>query len=206
MSSQNQQNVKELLTNAEKHLHRMFLIGAILGALSCFARADFNLPMYAFLYIMWDQDDVSIRFRSSSLNWKPARSWLDASNCFTFDRTTSLNWCFFWRSLSSEISSGSSTGCPTGGPMKVPSCNQACTTSSSSVHSATSSSSSLCWALSQLWRPMTWRMLRPTFSRRLKNDREDNEIFKIKAFLNDYLRNRRSLQFSLKSVNLHLVS
>ena len=57
--SQQQPNVKEILTNAEKHLHRMFLAGAILGALACFARADYNLPLYAFLYIMWDQDDVS---------------------------------------------------------------------------------------------------------------------------------------------------
>ena len=50
----NKKKVTELLTNAEKHLHRMFLAGAILGALSCFARPDFNLPPYAFLYIMWD--------------------------------------------------------------------------------------------------------------------------------------------------------
>ena len=49
-----QQQVTELLTNAEKHLHRMFLAGAVLGALACFARADYNLPLYAFLYIMWD--------------------------------------------------------------------------------------------------------------------------------------------------------
>ena len=27
-----------------------------MGALSCFARADYNLPLYAFLYIMWDQE------------------------------------------------------------------------------------------------------------------------------------------------------
>ena len=54
-----QPNVQEILTNAEKHLHRMFLAGAVLGALACFARADYNLPLYAFLYIMWDQDDVS---------------------------------------------------------------------------------------------------------------------------------------------------
>ena len=60
MSQQiNKEKVKQLLTNAEKHLHRMFLAGAIFGALACFGRADFNLPLYAFLYIMWDQDDVS---------------------------------------------------------------------------------------------------------------------------------------------------
>ena len=59
MNPQQQQQVKELLTNAEKHLHRMFLAGCIFGALACFGRADYNLPLYAFLYIMWDQDDVS---------------------------------------------------------------------------------------------------------------------------------------------------
>ena len=58
-----QPNVQEILTNAEKHLHRMFLAGAVLGALACFARADYNLPLYAFLYIMWDQDDVSVEIR-----------------------------------------------------------------------------------------------------------------------------------------------
>jgi len=40
----------------------MFLAGAIFGALSCFARADYNLPLYSFLYIMWDQDDVSLLY------------------------------------------------------------------------------------------------------------------------------------------------
>ena len=56
---QNAAQVKQLLTNAERHLHNMFLAGCIFGALACFGRADFNLPLYAFLYIMWDQDDVS---------------------------------------------------------------------------------------------------------------------------------------------------
>ena len=59
MNNTQKQQVQQLLTNAEKHLHRMFLAGCIFGALSCFGRADFNLPLYAFLYIMWDQDDVS---------------------------------------------------------------------------------------------------------------------------------------------------
>ena len=49
----------EVLDRTEKHIHNIFLAGAIIGALSCFARADYNLPMYAFLYLMWDQDDVS---------------------------------------------------------------------------------------------------------------------------------------------------
>lgn len=40
----------------EKHLHRIFLAGAVLGALSCFGRADYNLPLYSFLYIMWKEE------------------------------------------------------------------------------------------------------------------------------------------------------
>ena len=50
--------VEQQLKGLEKHLHRIFVAGAVFGALSCFARADFNLPLYAFLYLMWDQDVV----------------------------------------------------------------------------------------------------------------------------------------------------
>ena len=53
-SNQNVQKAMQLLTKAEVHLHRMFLAGCIFGALACFGRADYNLPLYAFLYIMWD--------------------------------------------------------------------------------------------------------------------------------------------------------
>ena len=55
-----QNQIRDVLNNAEKHLHKMFLAGAIFGALSCFARADYNLPLFAFLYIMFDKDDVSL--------------------------------------------------------------------------------------------------------------------------------------------------
>lgn len=51
--------VQDLLTKTEKHLHNMFIAGTVFGALCCFARADYNLPMFAFLYVMFDQDDVS---------------------------------------------------------------------------------------------------------------------------------------------------
>jgi hypothetical protein len=38
----------------EVHLQNMFIAGTVFGALCCFARADYNLPMFAFLYVMWD--------------------------------------------------------------------------------------------------------------------------------------------------------
>ena len=55
----NNPQAKQILNATERHLHRIFLASAIFAALSCFSRADYNLPMYAFLYLMWDQDDVS---------------------------------------------------------------------------------------------------------------------------------------------------
>ena len=59
--SQFQFEKKDLL-NAETHRANpttLFIIGAVLGTLSCFSRADYNLPMFAFLAVMWNQDDVS---------------------------------------------------------------------------------------------------------------------------------------------------
>jgi hypothetical protein len=52
--------MEQQLKGLEVHLHRIFIAGAVFGALSCFGRADYNLPLYAFLYLMWDQDVVSI--------------------------------------------------------------------------------------------------------------------------------------------------
>ena len=51
---------QKFLTSMEVHLHKMFIAGTVFGALCCFARADYNLPMFAFLYVMFDHDDVSL--------------------------------------------------------------------------------------------------------------------------------------------------
>ncbi len=51
---------KDLLMNPKflaSNPSYLFTLGAILGALSCFSRADYNLPMFAFLAVMWNQDD-----------------------------------------------------------------------------------------------------------------------------------------------------
>jgi hypothetical protein len=56
--------MEERLKSLEKHTNNMFIAGAIIGALSCFARADYNLPLYAFLYLLWDKDPVSIKAAS----------------------------------------------------------------------------------------------------------------------------------------------
>ena len=50
----NKSKITNLLTSMEVHLQNMFIAGKVFGALCCFARADYNLPMFAFLYVMWD--------------------------------------------------------------------------------------------------------------------------------------------------------
>ena len=84
-------DTKQLLTAAEKHIHRMFLAGMIFAAISCFARSDFNMPLFGFLYLMWDKDDVSrvdliILRRTTSLRFSclpQSQYWQMSSGCFT---------------------------------------------------------------------------------------------------------------------------
>lgn len=44
----------------ENYLKYFFIGAAVLAALSSFARPDFNLPLYIFIYLMWD-NGVSAR-------------------------------------------------------------------------------------------------------------------------------------------------
>ena len=53
------QKGSSVLDKIEVHIENMFLAGIIMGAICCVARPDFNLPMFAFLYVMFRQDDVS---------------------------------------------------------------------------------------------------------------------------------------------------
>ena len=38
----------------EKFILTLFAVGFALGAVGCLARSDYNLPLFAFLYVMWD--------------------------------------------------------------------------------------------------------------------------------------------------------
>ena len=39
---------------------RMFLLGALLGAIGCLGRPDYNLPVFLFAYIAWNYMNVNI--------------------------------------------------------------------------------------------------------------------------------------------------
>mmetsp|Transcript_65375 Transcript_65375/g.75164 ORF Transcript_65375/g.75164 Transcript_65375/m.75164 type:complete len:138 (-) Transcript_65375:320-733(-) len=44
-------------------MRKLFIAGGVLAFLSCFARSDFNLPLFIFLYFTWDEprfEDVRI--------------------------------------------------------------------------------------------------------------------------------------------------
>ena len=47
------QKGSSVLDKIEVHIENMFLAGIIMGAICCVARPDFNLPMFAFLYVMF---------------------------------------------------------------------------------------------------------------------------------------------------------
>lgn len=49
-----------LMKNKEK---RLFLVIVFLAAFSCFGRADYNLPLFIFSYVLWD-----LRSEKASLN------------------------------------------------------------------------------------------------------------------------------------------
>ncbi len=40
-------------------MSKLFVAAATLGGISCLARADYNLPLYIFVYFMWAHDPVS---------------------------------------------------------------------------------------------------------------------------------------------------
>jgi hypothetical protein len=39
----------------ETYIPRVFLVGMGLSILSVFGRPDYNLPLFAFCYILWDE-------------------------------------------------------------------------------------------------------------------------------------------------------
>ncbi len=70
-----------------KHVSNIFIAGAVFGALSCFSRADYNLPLYAFAWLMWDQGDNSERASDDKFKIMIllAVSWVG-----------DLLWMFYW--------------------------------------------------------------------------------------------------------------
>ena len=44
--------------SAERYIDPLCIFGAVLGALACFVRPDYNLPLYMFIYIMRKNPDI----------------------------------------------------------------------------------------------------------------------------------------------------
>lgn len=53
------QPAKKKSGGAASFIPYLFLLGAILGAIGCLGRADYNLPVFLFAYISWNYLRVS---------------------------------------------------------------------------------------------------------------------------------------------------
>ena len=43
------------------NIYRFYIVGAFLSAVSCLARADYNLPLMIFAYILWKKENERLR-------------------------------------------------------------------------------------------------------------------------------------------------
>ena len=77
-------------TNAA-FIPKLFLGGALLGAIGCLARADYNLPLFLFAYIAWNY----LRVSQTSLlaNLKKQQFYVVA--LFAFSLFVDIIWFFF---------------------------------------------------------------------------------------------------------------
>lgn len=55
------------MANLAVWIPRLFLISAFIASLTCFARPDFNLPLFIFAYMAWGLQRVKIPVQNSSL-------------------------------------------------------------------------------------------------------------------------------------------
>ncbi len=39
----------------KKYIKTSFIVSAVISCITCYARADYNLPLFAFAYLLWDQ-------------------------------------------------------------------------------------------------------------------------------------------------------
>jgi hypothetical protein len=55
----NQPSAPKTSGGAAQYVPYLFLIGAVIGAIGCLGRADYNLPVFLFAYIAWSYLKVS---------------------------------------------------------------------------------------------------------------------------------------------------
>ena len=69
----------------------LFITGTVLGLIGAFSRADYNLPLFAFLTVMWNQDDVSSSYILTLQNEKVLINLL-----LVIATTVDVFWLLFW--------------------------------------------------------------------------------------------------------------
>ncbi|KRX10875.1 hypothetical protein PPERSA_03092 [Pseudocohnilembus persalinus] len=64
-------------------IKRLFIISAFIACFTCYARPDYNLPLFAFAYLLWDQQ-------------KPESQKVKLIYLFVFTALFDLIWIFYW--------------------------------------------------------------------------------------------------------------
>ena len=74
-------------------LSKLFVGAAVLGGISCLARADYNLPLFIFVYFMWSHDPVSLREKNSQ------KEKLKIMGLILLTIIIDLVWVIYWQSF-----------------------------------------------------------------------------------------------------------
>ena len=92
------------MANLTTWIQRLFLISAFIASLTCFARPDYNLPLYIFTYMAWGLQRVEIFFYNYikyEQSQKGRIAWLLVFTLI-IDIIWVLYWATFWGSSSFE--------------------------------------------------------------------------------------------------------
>ncbi|EAR84544.1 transmembrane protein, putative (macronuclear) [Tetrahymena thermophila SB210] len=82
-------NPNDDIQNKKRYLKLSFLVIAVISCFTCYARADYNLPLFAFSYLLWDQ--INPCDQKTRLLYLFIFTWI-------FDFVWLIYWGSFWDS------------------------------------------------------------------------------------------------------------
>ena len=51
-----------------QHIKKVFIAEIIISCLTCFQRADYNLPLFTFAYFLWEYKSINVLLPLSSVS------------------------------------------------------------------------------------------------------------------------------------------
>ena len=96
------ENIKQIAEKYSDKLNYLFIVGAAIGLINTFCRADYNFIIYLYMFYVWKfmSDDLEIQ----------AREKVTFFYILLYSSLIDIIWCFFWNSkwglLKEDIESG----------------------------------------------------------------------------------------------------